>query len=65
MASVGWSFDYTFNGQGGRTPNTDAAVTIFAMGLATGYYTIVNTTISKAINQVIALDATAEKNYAN
>lgn len=64
-ASIPWSFDYTFNTQGGRTPNTDATITIFAIGKATGYYTTVNTTITQATGQNFTLAVTPEQNYAN
>ena len=64
-SSVGWTFDYSFNNQGGRTANTDANVTIFVMGIASGYYNVVNTTITKAIDQNLSVSVTQENNYAN
>lgn len=64
-ASIVWSFDYTFNNQGGRAPNTDATITIVVAGLSTGYYTTVSTTITAGVGQNITLGVTKEQNYSN
>lgn len=63
--SVSFSFNYDSNVQGGRTAGTDAAVTVVAIGLATGQYVATEATITRATGQNISLVAPLERNYAN
>jgi hypothetical protein len=64
-ASVSFSFNYDSNVQGGRTPGTDAAVTVVAIGLTTGQYVSAQALITRAVGQNISLVAPLERNYAN
>jgi hypothetical protein len=64
-ASIGWSFDYDGNTQGGRTPQTNADVTVVAIGLQTAQYVRTTSTITRAVNQTISLVAALERNYSN
>ena len=59
------SFDYDNNVQGGRTANTDADVTIVAIGLSTGQYVAVESTIGRSKENSISLVAPLERNYEN
>lgn len=64
-ASVQRTFDYTNNNQGGRTPDTDADVTIVAIGHDTGQYVRTTTTIEKNVTNSASLVAPLERNYDN
>jgi len=64
-ATVPWTFNYDSNNQGGRTPGTDAAVTVVAIGLATGQYVSTTATITRSTGQNISLVASLERNYSN
>jgi hypothetical protein len=64
-SSIAWTFDYDGNVQGGRTPGTDAAVTVVAIGLNTAQYVRTTSTISRATGQSISLVAALERNYSN
>ena len=64
-ASIPWTFDYDGNTQGGRTPQTNAAVTVVAIGLQTAQYVRTTSTITRAVNQTISLVAALERNYRN
>jgi hypothetical protein len=59
------SFDYDNNVQGGRTANTDADVTVVAIGLSTGQYVSVESTIARSKENSISLVAPLERNYSN
>lgn len=59
------SFDYDNNVQGGRTANTDADVTVVAIGLTTGQYVSTTSTITRSKENSIALVAPLERNYSN
>lgn len=59
------SFDYDNNTQGGRTANTDADVTIVAIGLTTGQYVSTTSTIGRSKQNSISLVAPLERNYSN
>lgn len=63
--SVQRTFNYDGNAQGGRTPGTDAAVTVIGIGLATGQYVKTTATIARSTNNVASLVAALERNYAN
>lgn len=59
------SFAYDFNTQGGRTAGTDAAVTVVAIGLATGQYVRTTGTILRGTANTISLVSSLERNFAN
>ncbi len=64
-ASIAWDFDYTNNAQGGRTANSDAAVTVVAQGLPGAEWTIATATITATSGQTITVTANDERNYSN
>jgi len=64
-AEISWTFDYDGNVQGGRTPATDANVTVVAIGLNTAQFVRTTSTITRATNQTISLVAALERNYSN
>ena len=64
-SSIPWTFDYDGNVQGGRTPATDAPVTVVAIGLQTAQYVRTTSTITRATGQTIAMVAALERNYSN
>jgi hypothetical protein len=64
-ASINWDFAYTTNAQGGRTPDTDAAVTVVAQGLNGAQWVLVTYTITKNTGQTISVNASDERNYSN
>lgn len=63
--SISFSFNYDSNNQGGRTPGTDAQVTVVGIGLKTGTYTTSTSTITRSVGQTIQLVAGLERNYVN
>jgi len=63
--SYQWDFDYDNNDQGGRTPGSDAAVTVVAIGLSVAQYVLTTSTITRAVGQNISLVAALERNYSN
>lgn len=58
-------FDYDGNNQGGRTPGTDADVTVIAIGTTTGQHVKATGTITRSTTNSISLVAPLERNYAN
>jgi hypothetical protein len=64
-ASVTKTFNYDGNSQGGRTPGTDATVTVIGQGLATGQYVRTTATIARSVANSASLVAALERNYAN
>lgn len=64
-ASISYTFDYDSNNQGGRTPKTDAPVTVVAIGLATAQYVRTTATIERSTGNNISLVAALERNYLN
>ena len=64
-SSVVKSFNYDGNNQGGRTPATDAAITVVGIGLATGQYVKATATISRSTANSVSLVAAQERNYQN
>jgi hypothetical protein len=64
-SSVIFDFDYDGNNQGGRTPGTDADVTIVAIGLNGAQYVAATGTITRATGLNFSLVAALERNYAN
>jgi hypothetical protein len=63
--SYNFTFDYDGNVQGGRTPETDAAVTVVAIGLQNAQYVLAEGTIGRTTNNVITLVSALERNYDN
>lgn len=59
------SFNYDGNSQGGRTPGTDASITVVGIGLTTGQYVKATGTIARSTSNSISLVAPLERNYAN
>lgn len=64
-SSVQRSFAYDANNQGGRTPGTDAAITVIGIGLATGQYVRTTGTIQRSTANAASLVASLERNYLN
>jgi hypothetical protein len=64
-ATFSFTFDYDGNSQGGRTPGTDADVTVVAIGLNTAQYVSATATITRSTGQNISLVAPLERNYDN
>lgn len=64
-SSISFDFDYDGNVQGGRTPGTDADVTVVAIGLDSAQYVVATGTITRSTGNNISLVAPLERNYAN
>lgn len=64
-ASIAWDFAYTTNNQGGRTPDTNAEVTIVAQGLNAAQWVLTTYTITKNTGQTISINASDERNFSN
>ena len=64
-ASIQHDFDYDGNTQGGRTPATDANVTVVALGLDGAQYVRATGTIERSTTNVVSLVAPLERNYDN
>jgi hypothetical protein len=64
-ASIGFTFDYDGNVQGGRTPATNAPVTVVAIGLSTAQFVKTTSTIERSTANNISLVAALERNYSN
>ena len=63
--SIPWTFAYDTNVQGGRTPETDAAVTVVGIGLSGGQFISVGHTITRSAGQNILVAPAQERNYNN
>jgi hypothetical protein len=59
------SFDYTNNSQGGRTPDTDAPITVVALGDDNATHVLVTETITKVNALTITIPNLADPNYSN
>lgn len=64
-ASVSFTFDYDNNTQGGRTPATNAAVTVIAGKAGSAKPVVATGTIQRAVGQTIALVAEQDRAYSN
>lgn len=64
-AEIAYTFDYDGNNQAGRTPATNAPVTVVAIGLITAQYVRTTATITRSTANNISLVAALERNYAN
>lgn len=62
---LSFTFDYDNNSQGGRTPGTDADVTIVCIGEGTAQYVQTTGTIERQNNNIFSLVASLERNYSN
>lgn len=65
QSSITKSFNYDGNSQGGRTPGTDAAITVVGIGLLTGQYVRATANIARSTSNVVSLIASLERNYLN
>lgn len=61
--SIGFTFDYDGNNQGGRTPGTDAPVVIFALNKGVSKPVVATGTISRAKGLSFSLVAEADRAY--
>ncbi len=59
------TFDYTNNAQGGRTPDTNAAITVVALGDDLAQHILTTTTITKVNSVVVSVQPALERNYSN
>lgn len=59
------TFDYTNNSQGGRTPDTDAAITVVALGDDLAQHILTTTTITKVNSLTVSVQPALERNYSN
>lgn len=64
-AAYTFTYDYDFNAQGGRTPQTDAGVTVVAIGLTNAQYISTVGTIARTNANVFTLVSALERNYSN
>lgn len=64
-ASIGFTFKYTTNAQGGRTPDTDAPIFVVAIADDGAQHIVVSHTITKSTGQSIPVNASDELNYSN
>lgn len=64
-SSITYTFDYGNNSQGGRTPNTPAAITVVGLGLETSQYVKATTTITNTPFNSVSLVSLLERNYLN
>ena len=63
--SIGFTFDYDGNNQGGRTPATDAPVVIFALNKGVSKPVVATGTISRAKGLSFSLVAEADRAYVS
>ena len=63
--SIAFDFDYENNVQGGRTANTDADITLVAIGTDGAQYVVATGTITRATGLSFTLSANLERNYLN
>ena len=61
--SISFTFDYDGNVQGGRTAETNANVTVVAIGLQNAQYVLATGTIARSTANSITLVAPLERNY--
>lgn len=64
-ASINWSFDYDGNNQGGRTPGTDASITIVAGNKGYAKPVVTTYVITRSKGQGISLVAEQDRAYVN
>ena len=61
--SLTFTYAYDSDNQGGRTPGTDAAITVVAIGLATAQYVLATGVIGRNTTNSVSLAAPLERNY--
>jgi len=59
------TFDYTNNAQGGRTPDTNAAITVVALGDDEAVHILLTETIEKVNSKTITVSPALERNFSN
>lgn len=59
------TFDYTNNAQGGRTPDSDAGITVVAIGDDGAQHVLVTTTITRINSITISVPNPLERNFSN
>lgn len=64
-ASIQFDFDYDGNNQGGRTPGTDAAITVVALGLGDAQHVIATGVIQRSTANAVSLVSPTERQYEN
>jgi hypothetical protein len=64
-ASIPFTFAYDTNAQGGRTPATDAAVTIVAGNPGVAKPVVTTHSITRAVGQSVSLVAEQDRAYVN
>ena len=62
-AQIAFTYDYTNNAQGGRTPNTDAAVTVVAGNAGSAKPVVATGTLTQSKAIVITLTAETDRAY--
>ena len=62
---IPFDYDYDGNNQGNRTPGTPANIVAIAIGLDTGQYVKVETTINRTNSNTISFVAALERQYEN
>ena len=63
--AINWDFDFTNNSQGGRAPNTPAAVHVIAMALDGSEWAEAEHIITATAGQNISINGNDERNYSN
>lgn len=63
--NISTTFDYTNNAQGGRTPATNAGITVVAIGDDAATHVLVTDTITQVNSKTITIPNLLERNYAN
>ncbi len=61
--NIDFTFDYDNNNQGGRTPGTDAAVVVVAMGLSDAQWVLGSFNITRTVGLNFPVNAPTERNY--
>jgi hypothetical protein len=59
------TFDYDGNAQGGRTPGTDAGITVVALGLDSAQFVLATATLTRVNQVTVSLVSALERNYSN
>lgn len=65
QSSKAFTFNYDSNNQGGRTPGTEATVTLIAIGLSGAQYVSTTATIGRTTTNSASLISVLERNYQN
>lgn len=63
--NVVFSYDYDANDQRNRTPATDAAIRVVAVGLQTGQYAFAQADVARAKGQAVSVTGALERVYSN